>query len=42
MTTYGYARGSTTDQNLDVQMAQLKSAGCSVIRAEKKKFWNLT
>ena len=32
---YGYARVSTTDQDLTVQTAALKAAGCSVIRAEK-------
>lgn len=33
--TYGYARVSTTDQNLAIQEAALKAAGCTVIRAEK-------
>ncbi len=33
--TYGYARVSTADQDLPVQLAALKAAGCSVIRAEK-------
>jgi DNA invertase Pin-like site-specific DNA recombinase len=32
---YGYARVSTTDQDLDIQIAALKGAGCSTIRAEK-------
>lgn len=32
---YGYARVSTTDQDLSVQKAALKAAGCAVIRAEK-------
>ena len=32
---YGYARVSTTDQNLDIQVASLKAAGCTTIRAEK-------
>lgn len=35
MATYGYARVSTTDQDLGVQMAALKAAGCTTIRAEK-------
>jgi DNA invertase Pin-like site-specific DNA recombinase len=35
MTIYGYARVSTKDQDLSVQCAALKAAGCSVIRQEK-------
>jgi DNA invertase Pin-like site-specific DNA recombinase len=35
MATYGYARVSTLDQDLSVQRAALKAAGCEVIRAEK-------
>src|SRR5580698_3390094 len=35
MALYGYARVSTLDQNLSVQRAALKAAGCDVIRAEK-------
>ncbi len=35
MTTIGYARVSSTDQNTDTQIAKLKSAGCEVIRQEK-------
>lgn len=33
--TYGYARVSTTDQDLSTQVEKLKAAGCSVIREEK-------
>jgi DNA invertase Pin-like site-specific DNA recombinase len=36
MTVVGYARVSTTDQDLSIQKASLKSAGCDVIRAEKR------
>jgi DNA invertase Pin-like site-specific DNA recombinase len=35
MPVYGYARVSTLDQNLGIQRAALKAAGCEVIRAEK-------
>ncbi len=35
MPLYGYARVSTIDQDLAVQRATLKAAGCDVIRAEK-------
>ena len=35
MTIYGYARVSTLDQDLGIQRAALKAAGCKVIRAEK-------
>ena len=33
MPLYGYARVSTTDQDLSVQEAALRAAGCEVIRA---------
>lgn len=36
MTSYGYARVSTTDQDLSLQESALRAAGCQVIRAEKK------
>ena len=32
---YGYASVSTTDQNLGIQEAALRAAGCTTIRAEK-------
>ena len=35
MPIYGYARVSSIDQDLRLQRAALKAAGCSVIRAEK-------
>jgi DNA invertase Pin-like site-specific DNA recombinase len=35
MALYGYTRVSTLDQNLGIQRAALKAAGCDVIRAEK-------
>src|ERR1700751_3692343 len=36
MTTIGYARVSTVDQDLPIQEVALKAAGCEVIRAEKR------
>jgi hypothetical protein len=32
-----FARVSTTDQNLEIQEAALKAAGCEVIRSEEAK-----
>jgi DNA invertase Pin-like site-specific DNA recombinase len=34
MACIGYARVSTTDQDLDIQSARLKAAGCEIIRSE--------
>jgi DNA invertase Pin-like site-specific DNA recombinase len=36
MTVIGYARVSTTEQNLDIQETALKAAGCEVIRSEMR------
>jgi DNA invertase Pin-like site-specific DNA recombinase len=36
MAVIGYARISTTDQDLSIQDAALRAAGCDVIRAEKR------
>lgn len=35
MTTYGYARVSSTGQSLDIQLADLQSHGCDIVRQEK-------
>ncbi|QDG74811.1 recombinase family protein [Labrenzia sp. PHM005] len=35
MARIGYARVSTTDQDLDVQIGKLKAEGCGIVRAEK-------
>ena len=36
MTTYGYARVSTDDQQTALQEEALKNAGCEIIRSEKQ------
>src|SRR5712692_11643929 len=36
MTVIGYARVSSTDQDLTIQETALRAAGCEVIRAEKR------
>ena len=35
MAIYGYARVSTTDQDLTIQRVALEAAGCTIIREEK-------
>ncbi len=36
MPCYGYARVSTSDQDLSIQESALRAAGCSVIRSERR------
>src|SRR6478609_10362403 len=36
MPVIGYARVSTTDQNLELQQTALQAAGCEIIRSEKR------
>lgn len=40
MPIYGYARVSSIDQDLAIQEAALRAAGCQVIRSEKKSGTN--
>jgi len=36
MATIGYARVSSTDQDLAIQEEALRAAGCTIIRSEKR------
>ena len=36
MATIGYARVSTVDQDLGIQEEALRTAGCTVLRSEKR------
>ena len=38
----GYARVSSTDQNLDIQLEALRAAGCDPIRSEKRSGTKVT
>lgn len=38
---YGYARVSSTDQDLAIQLEELKRAGCDIIRSEKVSAANI-
>lgn len=42
MSIYGYARVSTTDQDLSIQIEALKAAGCEIVRSEKQTGTSLT
>src|ERR1700712_4414271 len=35
MARIGYTRVSTTDQDLDIQLAKLRAEGCELVRSEK-------
>jgi DNA invertase Pin-like site-specific DNA recombinase len=36
MTVIGYARASTIDEDLSIQKATLRAAGCNINRAERR------